>query len=346
MKVTQKQLFDFMTEYEGILDLYKRKFTEGNKRDWRTYEQRLALRAKKASIELLPIIERAYAMIGVPEPEKELGGRPPKATVPQKVLMLLIKDIFQISNRKMASMLDLFAALNNIDISYKTLERAYSEDLVKLTIHNAFAIIAKDAGIKESDTCGDGTGYSLTVTKHYRNEREKQLKRLNGASKKAKPTKSGNKTKKRRLFVYSFALMDLDTHMYIGYATSMKSEKEAFRKAVSMAGAMGIKINSARLDKYYSCPSIVNEFAKNTTIYVLPKSNATINGPFAWKSILKSIMNDPIGFLRQYFLRNHSECGFSVDKNMCGRKVWQKLDDRIDTALLCKGLWHNLMLMG
>jgi len=343
MKVTQKQLFDFMTEYEGILDLYKRRFTEDNKRDWRTYEQRLALRAKKASIELLPIIERAYALIGVPEPEKDVGGRPPKATVPQKVLMLLIKDIFQISNRKMANMLDLFAALNNIDISYKTLERAYSEELVKLTIHNAFAIIAKDKGIRESDTCGDGTGYSLTVTKHYRNEREKELKRINGSAKK---TKSDDKTKKKRLFTYAFALMDLDTHMYIGYGTSMHSEKEAFRKAVSMAAAMGIKINSVRLDKYYSCQSIVNEFAKNTTIYVIPKSNATIKGPFAWKRILKSIMNDPIGHLREYFRRNHSECGFSVDKNMCGRKVWQKLDDRIDTALLCKGLWHNLMLMG
>ncbi|MCX9027516.1 MAG: ISNCY family transposase, partial [Candidatus Methanoperedens sp.] len=35
--------------------------------------------------------------------------------------------------------------------------------------------------------------------------------------------------------------------------------------------------------------------------------------------------------------------GFSADKRMFGWAVGQKRDDRIDTALNCTGIWHNLM---
>ena len=51
---------------------------------------------------------------------------------------------------------------------------------------------------------GNRTGYSLTVTKHYRSIRERDGEFVNEGK-----------------FVYSFALMDLSTRMYVGYAVSM-----------------------------------------------------------------------------------------------------------------------------
>jgi len=91
----------------------------------------------------------------------------------QKVLILLDKDLVQLSGRKMANLLPLFSLFDEVDISYKTIERAYSDPVVRLIIHNLFVIFVKRKGIKQADVTGDGTGYSLTITKHYRSVREK-----------------------------------------------------------------------------------------------------------------------------------------------------------------------------
>jgi hypothetical protein len=53
---------------------------------------------------------------------------------------------------------------------------------------------------------GDGTGYSLTVTKHYRTQGNKE----------------GGKN-----FIYSFTMMGLKTGLYICHSTGVRSEKEA-----------------------------------------------------------------------------------------------------------------------
>lgn len=337
-QLRQSHLDKTLNQLDYIVKLYKKKYSKDDKRDWRTYEQRLAKRMKTAAKELEPIVEEAYSMIETTKGTDR--GRPPKIPVTKKVIILLLKDIFQLSNRKMANLIMFFSLLTGIDLSYKTVERAYSDPLVKMTIHNMYVILTKKKGIKNPDTSGDGTGYGLTITKHYRSKsREKGVKE-------GKEYKDEKSKKKRKAFVYAFALMDLATGMYIGYGVSLKSEKEAFIRARDMSEDIGITLNSIRLDKYYSYQSIVDEFDPNTKIYIIPKDNATIRGSPEWKSILKRFIKDIMFYLQEYYKREHSESGFSVDKRMCGWKVWQKRADRIETSLLCKGVWHNLFLMG
>ena len=96
-----------------------------------------------------------------------------KAKAKQKALILQAKDLVQFSNRKMANLLLLFLLFDGVDVSYKTIERAYSDSLVRLIIHSMFVILVKRKGIKQADLTGDGGGYSLTVTRHYRSVREK-----------------------------------------------------------------------------------------------------------------------------------------------------------------------------
>jgi len=55
-----------------------------------------------------------------------------------------------------------------------------------------------------------------------------------------------------RSFVYSFKLMDIESKMYVAFGMSLKSEKEAFDKAMEMLKHIDIEIESVRLDKYYS----------------------------------------------------------------------------------------------
>jgi transposase len=79
---------------------------------------------------------------------------------------------------------------------------------------------------------------------------------------------------------------------------------------------------------------------------VIPKSNATIRGSYVWKDMLVDLISYPLLFLCEYFRRECFESGFSADKRCCGWKIWRRLEVRIQTATMCKGLWHNLLWLG
>jgi Transposase len=69
----------------------------------------------------------------------------------------------------------------------------------------------------------------LTVKKNY----ESYAQELKDKAKENKNDDKGKQSaKKRKTFAYSFRLMDLRTKMYIAFGSSMKSEKEAFGRAM------------------------------------------------------------------------------------------------------------------
>ncbi len=308
---------------EFLLKKYKENKVE-KKRDWRTYEQQLANRIKGAIRNLEPLINEATNI-----KIHRGSGRPPSLDLKQSVIILLLKGLIGESNRKMASMLALFCLLSGIDVNYKKVERLYSNYDVKMAIYNLHMLILKEKGVNNIDACGDGTGYSLTIKKHYASETQKRKD-------KAKEY-SGTKT-----FVYSFRLMDIRSRMYVAFGMSLKSEKEAFDKAMEMLKHIDVEIRSVRLDKYYSFPSYVDRFGR-AKVYVIPRKNATLRGSWKWKDTMKEFVDNTIPYLEQYYLRNNSESGFSADKRWFGWKVGQKRDDRIGTALTCTGVWHNLL---
>jgi hypothetical protein len=130
------------------------------KRDWRTYEQQFSKRIKEAMRRLDPLIQEAVSAIKV---ERNGAGRPDTLTLEQKVKLLLIKQLVGESNRMYANMLDIFSMVSGIDVSYKTIERLYSDELVAIALHNLHVLLLKKRGVEKSDASGDGTGYSLTI---------------------------------------------------------------------------------------------------------------------------------------------------------------------------------------
>lgn len=137
--------------------------------------------------------------------------------------------------------------------------------------------------------------------------------------------------------------------MYLCYGSGIQSEKEAFENAIIMLKRVEkeaeIKISSIRLDRYYSYQSTLKYFDDETVFYIIPKSNTKINGSSRWRKIFKRMMSDPLQYIIQYYRRETSESGFSVDKRAFGWKVWQKMDKRIDTAISCIAVLHNLFRM-
>jgi transposase len=78
---------------------------------------------------------------------------------------------------------------------------------------------------------------------------------------------------------------------------------------------------SVKLDKYYRNQSTVYAFDGDTAIYIIPRNNMTINGPYIWKNIIWNLMSDSFSFLKEYSRRENSESGFSTDKRCDGWRV-------------------------
>jgi transposase len=290
-------------------------------RDWRTYEQLFSKRIRDAIKALDPLIHEAVSTMTI-EPRT---GRPDTLTLEQKVKLLLIKQLVGESNRMFANMLDVFSMLSGIEVSYKTVERLYSDEEVMMALHNLQVLLLRRRGIERSDASGDGTGYSLTVSKHY----ESVARELKDRAKEDGPHPSDEQPKKRA-FAYSFRLMDLSSRMYLAYGSSMRSEKEAYDRAMAMLSKIDVTLESVRLDRYYSTPGYVDSFGRHAKVFVMPKSNATLNGSWKWKETMIEFVRNTMKYLEQYHQRSNSESGFSADKKMFGWSIAQRREDRID----------------
>ena len=101
------------------------------------------------------------------------------------------------------------------------------------------------------------------------------------------------------MFGYSFAIMDLETRLYIALGSSMKSEREAYDRAMNLLSFIGVEMDSIRLDRYYSSPSYMDNLG-NTKVIVIQKRNATLNGSKKWKDTMKEFLENTMKYPEQY----------------------------------------------
>ncbi len=226
-----------------LLDQYKVSHGE-KKTNWRTYEQEYAIRIKTAMTKLEPLIDEAVSTI----PEASGPGRPHELTLKQRVLLLLLQRLFGKSNRMMASMLMIFSVLSRIDVSYKTVERLYSDEEVDLALYNLHILILKKKGVKDVDTCGDGTGYSLAVSRHYAStaQKEKDAAKENSEGDKTAESGTGKKAKKRRPI---FSANGINTVKKIFSEKFMRFEATVFEELAKMSDAE-IEIKDVKNKRY------------------------------------------------------------------------------------------------
>ena len=327
VKVIAKDVRKRVKELKEIIEAYKKEHPKKD-RNYVEYEREFKRKLKKAIKNLDKLISESVRSINVFYRYKDRHS----LSLRKRTRLILVKELTEKGNRKTANMLELFSMLGGTDISYKTIERLYSDELLALVLFNLLILSLKKRGIKEIDACGDATGYSLTITKHY----SSYVQKLKDKAKEQNST--------RKIFVYNFALMDLKSKMYVCFGSSLKSEKEAFDKAMQMLRNIDVKINSMRLDRYYSCPVYVNQF-KESKVYIIPKKKVKLEHGAKWTETLGDFLCDTMKYLEEYFKRNNSESGWASDKKMFGWKVSQKRYDRMDMALFVRMVWHNLILI-
>jgi transposase len=306
-------------ELTEVLDGIRKELFEGRKLENYPFDEWERNREKvREKLRELPMyVEKAAGMI---ETQYETG-RPKKLGLTERTMLFLLTRMLSKSNRDMELMLELFKPLLKVGVSYKSIERLYSDEEVKAVLHNLFILLLKDEDVS-GNFSGDGTGYSLSITKHYN----------------SKPEKKGKDYK------YVFRLMDLKTGMYTAVGYSNESEMDAFNKAIAMVNELDIEMDSIALDKYYSSRKVLKLFGNETVVYVIPKRNIRKIG-ISWSRVIRIVLTDPINFLRNYFKRNLSEAGISSDKRRFGWVIRQKRDDRIETATFVTSILHNLFFI-
>jgi len=328
VQIRAKQVRQRVRELPQIIENYKVKHPK-KERNYSSYEISFKRKLKESIKNLDNLIEESIKLFHFQSKNETKHSLP----LVKRIRLILVKELSEKGNRKTANLLDLFSFLAGTDISYKSVERLYSDEKIKLILHNLFILALKKKGINHIDVCGDATGYSLTITKHYRSYTQ-QLK---------DKSKSQEEITKK-IFVYNFALMDLQTKMYVCYGSSLRSEKEAFDKAMRMLQNIEVEIDSIRLDRYYSFPCYINQF-KESKVFIIPRKNVELGNGLKWNETLRNFLLDTPKYLEEYFQRNNSESGWASDKKMFGWKVSQKRSDRIDTCLLVRAVWHNLLLI-
>jgi transposase len=309
-RVTKKFVRDLLDVLDEMVEEIRQE--EKEKYPYAEWERKREI-VKERLRKLPEYVGEAVAMIRI----EKGAGRPKKVDLEKRIMLFLFARLMNKSNRDVEELLELFEPLFGFKVSYKTIERLYSDEEVKMALHNLFILLLREEGV--SGDCKDGTGYSLTVTKHYRSDPKKRSKD----------------------FRYVFRIIDIETGMYVGLGYSNRSEKDAFNKAMKMLRNMGVKINSISLDKYYSTRKVLRMFDRETAVYVIPRKNLSRIG-FDWLKVIERIVEAPYRFLRRYFKRNLSESGFSADKRRFGWVVRQRREDRREMALFAIGLLHNI----
>lgn len=325
--ITEKDVREKVKDLKNIIEEYKIMHPKKD-RDYAQYEREFKKRLKKAIRNLEKLISESIRRTSAFYRWKDRHS----LSLRKRMRLILVKELTEKGNRKTADTLELFSMLGGTDISYKTVERLYSDELLQLALFNLLMLILRKRGVDKIDVCGDATGYSLTISKHY----STYVKKLKEKSKEQSLTK--------KIFVYNFALMDLKTNMYVCFGSSLKSEKVAFDRAMQMLRIIDVKIESIRLDRYYSQPVYVNQFG-DSKVYIIPKINVTLQHGAKWTETLGEFLCDTVKYLKEYFKRNNSESGWASDKKMFGWRIHQKRYDRMDMALFVRMVWHNLILL-
>ena len=284
VKITAKDVRKRVKELDSIIEAYKKAHPK-KKRDYAEYERSFKRRLKKAIKNLDNLLSESILELISYYRNNDRHS----LSIRKRMRLILVKELTEKGNRKTANTLELFSMLGGTDISYKTVERLYSDNLLQLCLFNLLILTLKKRGVKDIDVCGDATGYSLTISKHY----SSYVKKLKDKAKDGELTK--------RSFVYNFALMDLETKMYVCYGSSLKSEKEAYDRAMQMLRFVDVKIKSIRLDRYYSCAVYVNQF-NDSKVYIIPKKNVTLEQGAKWTETLGNFLCDTVKYLVVYKL--------------------------------------------
>ena len=128
--IIQQDYEYFRDSIDDLISGYREKLSLPIVTDWKEYESSYRSRLKGIALELRGMIDLS-SNIAVEE-----SGTYPLLDTKEKVFIILVKEIFQLRNRRTVYLLPLLGIEK--DISYKTVKRLYSDPIVVMILNNLF----------------------------------------------------------------------------------------------------------------------------------------------------------------------------------------------------------------
>lgn len=89
------------------------------------------------------------------------------ADLEKRVMLFLFARLMNKSNRDVEELLELFEPLFGIKVSYKTVERLYSDEEVMMVLHNLFILLLEEEGVS-----GDKRRFGWVVRQRREDRKE------------------------------------------------------------------------------------------------------------------------------------------------------------------------------
>ena len=260
---------------------------------------------------------------------------------PKEVLakLILTQQYDGRCNRVSVGLLRLFTERLGVEathtgLSYKTLERSYSDPSVVAILNEVFFLTQKPVKMREDGFAVDGTCFSTTIKANWESAKKRFTK------------KEGGKT--RRVFEKAVLACGTSFKIISGfavastpYANDSPYLKPILRQIVQLYDHVRlIAADSAFLSRE-NCASIAELDAKPR---IMPKGNVSLKakGFKAWRDMLIKFTNETESWLRDYHTRSVMETINSTMKRVAPTPLRKRLTLRLATEILARICVYNL----
>ena len=219
-------------------------------------------------------------------------------------------------------------------LSYKTLERSYSDPMVVAVLNEVFFLTQNPVRMREDGFAVDGTCFPTTIKANWESAKKRFAEKGEG--------------KKRRVFEKAILACGTSFKIISGfavastpYASDSPYLKPILRQIVQLYDHVRlITADSAFLSRE-NCASIAELGAKPR---IMPKRNVTFRagGAEAWRQMLREFTEDTQRWLRDYHTRSVMETVNSTMKRVAPTPLRKRLIQRLATEILARICVYNL----
>jgi transposase len=300
------------------------------KRDWFSYNEAQVNETNDFLVLVKNMVDDARRNMSYILFRARLPGQQPKSPF-DLTKAVLVQQYFQASNRVAAGLARIFKEKLGIeqDITYKDLERAYSNQDVQDILNEVLKMSNEPIRNRETKFSIDGTGLPASIKQNYANDREDD--------------------KKKAMYRLLIGMVGVEYKMFSSYTMNgAGSECRFLVPLLEETAGMFERVDLVVADAGYFSHDNCNKIAEYGAIpRIYPHIDAVINahGSFAKKMMLMDLIGDAQKWLGEYHNRSISESVNSVMTCRFPRPLLKRRIDRMDNEGAYRVCAYNLRML-
>jgi transposase len=325
-----KLLHDLKDEPTGLGKKFKYKPKNPKKRDWFAYNEAQVNEMNEFLVLVKNMVDDARRRLDYIDDRDSISGQQPKCPF-DLAKAVLVQQFYQASNRVAAGLARMFKEKLNMkeDITYKDLERAYSNRDVQDILDEVLKMSNEPISGKETKFSIDGTGMPTSIKQNYESDK--------------------GEDKKRSAYRMLIGMVGIEHKMFSAVVVNGPGSESPFLvpllgETAAQFERIDLVVGDAAFYSHENCNKIAECRAKPR---IYPRIDAVINsdGSSAKKQMLLDLVNDAQSWLEEYHQRSISEDVHSVLKCRFPRPFMKRRMDRLDNEGMDKICAYNLRML-